>query len=664
MTGPFRRLFEPLAIGNMVVRNRIVNTTHGTALSQDRDLRYLQDRARGGAGLLGVGGSQGVANYAVGPAPERERPDWDQKAPSPATRQGIAYYDDLVIPSLRRRAEVVHAEGARCFAQVFHLGVAPHAQQPWPPIGPSAVADPYDALTPHPLTTDEIEELVQVFAHGIRRVREAGMDAAEIHGAHGYLVNNFLSPYYNRRTDRWGGSRENRVRFLAEVVSAARGLVGADFPIGVRLGVDGDGHHRGITIGELAEIGRLVSDQVAYLSVSGGSYSGLGEGYETAYVSPWYKEPGFNVPASAALKAVVDVPVIVTGRIVDASLAEGILADGAADMVGMVRALIADPELPNKARQGRIAEVRMCLGMSECHYIGPHRTPMTCAVNASAGREDEMEIVPADTPRTVVVVGAGPAGMEAARVAALRGHRVYLGDSARSLGGTIEILSRDPNRRNLRDHAVFFEAELHRLGVTLLLGHEVTAEDLVAFGPDAVVVATGGLPLVPQVPGIDGDHVATALDVLRTEAADVGPRVVVVGGLDAHLAAGTVAELLADQGRQVEYVSEHLDFAHGAEDGTRLALAHRLMNKGVVMSRCTRLQSAEAGGATLVQTFTQEERRIDDVSVVLACGLVPDGRLARELSGHLAEVHVVGDALAPRRLVHATLEGARIGRLL
>lgn len=653
----FRRLFEPLTIGNFTIRNRIVNTMHGTGLGDARDLRYLQERARGGASLLGVHASGGVYGYALGPGPRTTSSDWDAKALSPLTREGIAHYDDTVIPGLRRRAEIIHAEGAKAFAQVYHSGAARHGAHAGPVMAPSSVADPYEAVVPHELADDEIEELVVCFAHAIRRTREAGLDAAEIHGAHGYLVNEFLSPYFNRRTDRWGGTRENRVRFVRRVLEDARAMVGADFPIGIRIGVDGDGVRRGITIDELAEIARLLGPQVAYISVSGGNYAGFGDGIETAYVSPWSKEPAFNVAAATAVKAAVDVPVIVTGRIVDPSIAEGILADGAADMIGMVRALIADPDLPNKARRGDAGAVRMCIGLSECHHIGPHRVPVTCAVNAAAAREAEMELVPAAVARTVVVVGAGPAGMEAARVAARRGHQVFLADARRTIGGTPALLALDPNRRSLRDHAAYFETELRDAGVQLVLGNEVTADELIAFEPDIVVIATGGLPLVPEVPGIDEANVVTALDVLRGAA--VGARVLVVGGLDTHLAGPTIAELLVDQGKTVELISEQFDFARGAEDGTRLPLLHRLMTKGVTVSLLHKLTAVSGGGAEVTQSFGAKSRRVDEVTVVLACGLVPNDRLARELRGRVPDVQVIGDALAPRRIMHATLEGAR-----
>ncbi len=657
-----RRLFSPLAIGRFEVANRIVSTTHGTGLPPQRDVRYLQERARGGAGLIGIHSGGGSYGYAVGPGPRVEVPSWDTNALAPLSAEWMEYFDRVAIPGMAQRADVIHREGARCFAQVYHSGSARHAVAAAPVVAPSPVPDPYEGHSPHPLSAREIDELVWCFAHDIRRAEAAGVDAAEIHGAHGYLVHQFLSPYANRRADRWGGSAERRVRFVREVIAAARTLVAPDFPIGIRIGVDGDGVRRGLTIEQLAETAALIDDLVAFVSVSGGSYAGVGDGFEGAYVSPWYRTPAYNAAAAAAVRAAVTVPVIVTGRIADVAVAESLLADGVADLVGMVRALIADPQLPNKARSGRSSEVRGCLGMSECHAIGAHRVPLTCAVNAEAAREDELTIVPAATRRTVVVVGAGPAGLEAARIAAVRGHRVVLADAQRSIGGTPAVLAIDPNRRNLRDHAVWFDGELRRLGVEFVLGNRVTADELVAFGADVVIVATGGVPVVPDLPGVDGSNVVQALDVLR--GAPVGERVLVVGGFEKHLGPPTIAEHLADRGCEVELVSEQFDFFTGIEDGTRFQLLARLAEKQVRVSLTHRLVRVEHGGAVVVDAFTRVERRIEAATVVLTCGLVANDALATELMGRVPEVHVIGDALAPRRMMHATLEGARVGRVI
>ena len=661
----FPRLFEPLQIGNFTVRNRIVNTTHGTGHSEQRDLRYLQERARGGAALIGIH-SAGTTNFPLGPGRWKEDHgrDFDVRLPNPATPEGIEFFDKIGIPGLRKRAEVIHDEGAKVFGQVYNAGAGMHRDSLQPAFGPSTVPEPFDAAVPHELTEEEIADLVTTFAHGIRRAKEAGLDAAEIHGAHGYLVTEFLSPRFNLREDRYGGSRENRVRFVLEIIEAGRKLVGPDYPIGIRIGLDGDGQHGGLTIDELAGIGQSLSPHVAFISVSGGNYTGLADGLEIAYVSPWYVRPAHNVEAAAAVKKLVDVPVFVTGKITDPAMANSILADGAADMVGMVRALIADPELPIKAKEGRPDDIRMCVGMDECHYIGHARKPVMCAVNPAAGREAEMEIVPTEVRKTVLVVGAGPAGMEAARAAALRGHQVYLGDREKALGGTVRILAQDPNRRNLADMIVFFQRELRQAKVELLLGDEIEADVVLEMAPDAVVVATGGRPYIPEFPGVESPNVITAID-LFSGAAVAGEKVIVVGGMDDHIGAPTAAEFLADQGKEVELISEQVDLSLGAEHPTRYLLFKRLLTKGVTISMMTRIQSFDAPGASLLQTFTRQERKVRGVdTVVLACGTRADDRLAKALRGKTKELVLIGDSLAPRRIMHAMLDGARAGRML
>ncbi|MET0910760.1 MAG: hypothetical protein ABWZ99_14935 [Ilumatobacteraceae bacterium] len=285
----FRRLFEPITIGNFTARNRIVNPTHPTGVSEARDLRYLRERARGGAGLIGLGAGGGVHDYSVGP--DRYSPDrypgvgsdsavsydsaWDAVLPSALSRVGMEMYDDMVISRLRKRAEVIHAEGSHCYAQVSHGGVADHWPKLRPLVGPSSVPEPYEGHVSHSLSADEIDELVTLFAHGIRRVKESGVDAAELHGAHGYLIAQFLSPYFNRREDAWGGTVERRAKIVVDIIAAARHMVGDSFPIGIRLGCDGDGRSRGLTIPELVETCRLLSPHVAYISISTGNYAGF-----------------------------------------------------------------------------------------------------------------------------------------------------------------------------------------------------------------------------------------------------------------------------------------------------------------------------------------------------------------------------------------------------
>jgi 2,4-dienoyl-CoA reductase-like NADH-dependent reductase (Old Yellow Enzyme family)/thioredoxin reductase len=658
----FRRLFEPLTIGNFTLRNRIVSTPHFSGLPPDRDLQYIEERARGGAGFFGLAAGSGVLEYGVGLGPEGLPGQWDARSPSPATSQGVAFYDDMVIPMLRERANLLHAHGAHGFGQVAHAGASNFRMSMNPLIGPSNVATPVDALTPHALSEDEVEELVFCFAHAIRRIAESGLDAAEIHGAHGYLVNQFLSPYYNRRDDKWGGSLEKRANFALAIIFEAKRLVGNDFPIGIRLGYEGRGEGPGITIDDLVANAKLLEPHVCHISVSGGNGPGIFKSFDVSYLSPWYREPAYNAAAAAAVRRAVKVPVIVTGRIADPALGESLLADGTADLIGMVRALIADPDLPNKAKSGNAGRQRMCLGLSECHHAGKYLTHVTCAVNAAAGRESEMVIVPATKPKTVVVVGAGPAGLEATRVAARRGHKVFLCDQAKELGGTVRILSTDPNRRNLLDHSVYFESELADLDVELVLGYPISADDVVGFGADAVVIATGGRPIIPDIAGIERDNVVFGLDVLRGTAVP-GKRVLVVGGSNNHMAAPSIAEFLLDKGHEVQLISEQLDFASAVEDVTRYTLQQRLHCKRIFPQLATRLVAVDSG-ATLCDVLSGEERRVEEVTVVLACGLLPNDALYQELKGKVPELHVIGDAFSPRRIMHATVDGARLGHRL
>lgn len=262
--------------------------------------------------------SQGVATFGTGFGPERRSASWDEQPLSSLTAEGIRFYDSSVIPWIRRRVDVIHSEGAACFAQVFHPGAGRHAVRLAPPVAPSPVSDPYVSSVPHPLDEAEIHGAVVAFAHGIRRTQEAGADAPEVHGAHGYLVHQFLSPYFNRRQDGWGGTPERRVQFAIHIVESARQLVGGSFPIGIRIGVDGS-DARGLDVAQLVDVARLLEPHFDYISVSGGNYAGFGKGSELAYVSPWYKEPAYNWGSAAAVKASVSVPVFVTGRIADPS---------------------------------------------------------------------------------------------------------------------------------------------------------------------------------------------------------------------------------------------------------------------------------------------------------------------------------------------------------
>ena len=491
---PYRHLFQPIQIGGHEVRNRLVMTPIGGA-PPHRRLAYFEARARGGIGMivlpvLGYGGGVNGYSPAAGRFLSSDVNDADVVLPSPATARGIAFFDDVMIPELRAIGAVCHASQVVCFAQVINVGAARLQSSIHPVVSPSALPDEEDRSTPHELTVAEIGELVVAHAQSIRRMREAGLDGAEIHAAHGYLGNQFLSPYTNRRTDQYGGTEENRLRFIFEILDAAAALAGADFPIGLQL--NGDDLVRGGLDNEaVAGIASRLAARLAYISVSGGTTTGLRAGVSLAYASSKYDDAGHNLPMAARIKRAVQVPVIVAGRLSDPDLAERSIAEGNCDLIGIARGLLADPELPSKVRNGRVAEIRPCVGLNDCHRFHHSRLPMLCTVNPSATREAEMAITPAPVTKSVTVVGGGPAGMEAAIGAAARGHRVTLFEAEAELGGQLRTASLDsaqPAFRKYLDHQI---RALSGSKVDVRLCERVDRDAVQELLPDVLIVATG-----------------------------------------------------------------------------------------------------------------------------------------------------------------------------
>jgi 2,4-dienoyl-CoA reductase-like NADH-dependent reductase (Old Yellow Enzyme family)/thioredoxin reductase len=653
-----RHLFEPIELGGVRIKNRIVNTANS------HELPYIEALAKGGVGLFVLSGpSEGVAQYTGSPYHYVPGAAGEiALQPNPATPQGRAFFDARVTPMLRALAEVVHRHDAVCFGQIHNLGNARLVDNMTSKVAPSSMPSEGERSVPHELTVVEIAELVDAFGQSARRVKEAGMDGVEIHAAHGYLVNQFLSPYTNRRNDSYGGSLDNRMRFLLEIFEAVRGVIGPDAPLGVRLNGD-EFVEGGLTSADMQEIARRIEDRVAYISVSSGDDTGMRKGVKVPYVAPWLVPAGNNIPLAAAIKSAVKLPIIVGGRMNDPMLAEQALADGHADMVGMVRALFADPELPQKALEGRLEDIRPCVGMNECHNNRGFAA-RSCVVNAAYGREQEMEIIPAKEPKRVVILGAGPAGMETARVAALRGHQVVLVEREDRLGGRPAFLARDTTRPELRRWLDYLERQVEKAGVDVRLGVDATVETVEALSPDAVVLAIGADDFAPDVDGIGSSHVVTGTDVFRGTA-KVGQTVVVVGGLNDQLPPMTVSDFLARQGKNVEIISELLMVGQNLDPRVLNLLTKRLLDEGVKLTTITELTGVGNRYLDVVNRFTREPGRIDGVdTVVLAAGTRARTGLVDALRGRVKELHVVGDCSAPRRIVHATLDGARVSRIL
>jgi len=671
-------LFAPIRIGGMKLRNRIVQSPMETHYSSregvpgERYRDFLAARAEGGVGLVTLGAS------SVDPR-HREVPN------------SIHFGSDDVIDAHRALTDAVHAHGARIQPQLVHPGpdgLAP-VLEGIPSVGPSVVPSYLTGTPCRELPADEIPAVIDHFREAAVRVVAAGYDGIELHAAHGYmLLGSFLTPWRNRRTDAYAGSsEEGRCRIVVELLEALRAELPAGFPLTVRL----SGYERlpaGRPIDDTPHIARrLVEAGASALHVSGGVIDPL----TSMMVAGGDTPDGHNVAAAEAVRRVVDVPVIAVGRLHDPRLAARLVAEGRADLVALGRPLLADPRLPEKARRGRLGALRRCISCETC--IDSMATArMSCAVNAFAGREGELSLAPAAHPRSVLVIGGGPGGLEAARVAALRGHHVELLERQRRLGGALLVAATvHADNQPLLD---FLLHEVRRLGVRVRLGAEAAVGDVLARRPDAVVVATGGRVVAPELPGRELPHVVTGarlravlsgpldaagpvplwqraaaralgtplqrlasparLRAWSRRGLPFGRRVAVVGG---DLAAVELAEFLAERGRRVSLLAPEPGLApevgpkRRGEHMTRLDRLAVVVNTGVAVERIV------LGGLELAG---DPARRIGADSVVLAGSLEPDLALYDALRERVPECHAVGDCTGLGLLRKAVEDGARV----
>jgi 2,4-dienoyl-CoA reductase (NADPH2) len=632
-------LFSPITVGGMRLRNRIVMPPMGTGLpAKDGHVTpdtvaYYRRRAQGGVGLLCVEASLIAADvHGVGPE--------------------IRVHDDVFAPGLRDLASAVHAEGVPVGVQLWHPGRQTTLGRP---VGPSPVPLSPRTPVPHELTKAEISGILDAYSGSARRCREAGFDFVEIHAAHCYLPCEFLSPLANRREDEYGGSLRNRARFLLEIVASIRAACGTDYPVFVRLS-GGEGVEGGGTLEESVTVARWLEDAgVACISVSAGSWHAL-----HLTIPPMSMEPGCLVPHARAIRKAVSVPVMAAGRLDFPELAEQVLVDGDADLIGIGRALIADADWPEKVRRGELGSVRPCIACNACVELVALAQTARCAVNPEVGRELSWAIVPTERPRRVMVVGSGPAGLEVARVARLRGHDVTIWERDQLLGGKLDVASRAPSKHNVlryRDHQV---ATLIALGVTIELGREVTPATVRAARADVVVIATGADPLVPPIPGIDGPTAVDALAILLGEVVvEPGQRVAIIGG---SATGCETAEMLVGVAGEITIVELLPRAGRGIEQITRRRLLNELRAAGVRI--LTGSKVVEVG--PLGVTFDGADGSTGMLSVDLvarAIGWRPSGRLLADELGE-CEVHVLGDAFAAGDFVAAVNAGADIGLAL
>jgi len=638
----FSSLFQPGKIGTLHLNNRLIMPAMATQFADpggkvtERLLNYYRTRARGGVGLM---------------IPQCALVSPDSRLPST-----MSIYDNSYIPDWRMLVDAVHEAGTKVCIQLMHMGmlflysgfVSKGMSIMVPSMMPWLVGNkPY-----HELSEEDIDRYVEDFAEAARRVRETGADAVELHACHGCLVGSFMSPVTNRRTDRYGGSVENRTRLPRRIVERMREKVGAEFPILIRINADDD-IEGGITLSEaLQQATILESAGVDAISVSGGL-----EFWSTLSIPSYPFPEGPMVSLAEKLRKRVKVPVIAAGKITP-ELAERVIREGKADFVAMGRPLLADPELPNKLREGRLEEVRRCIYCNNCLKTAtdPDAGPISCSVNPFLSREAKYPFIPAEVPKKVMVVGGGLAGMETAIYLAERGHRVSLYEREPELGGQWNIACATPGKEDYATLTDYLRRSLDKHGIAVTLGTEVTKEKVLETKPDVVVVATGAIPLGLNVPGSTAKHVVQAHDIIEGKIEAKG-RVVVVGG---RFVGMELAIWLKEQGKEVSLVTK----AGLGQNGIKLeklsfkTLATKLVELNVPLYlNATVLEITDKA---VVISLGNEIFLLPADMVILAVGMRSDNKLAKELEGTVPEVYTVGDCVRPRDAADVAYQAAKL----
>lgn len=646
----FPHLFKKGQIGNLTIKNRIVMPPMARQFQgingevSQKTIHYFTERAKGGVGLIIIGSTR------VFPP--------GHKFFTPAS---LNLSDPRYIPGHCDLVQSLHAHGAKVSIQFGHIGGQTHMQS----VAASNVQQFFCDGTPYtrpiPITRSEIWDTIDLFAKGASMAKTAGYDMVEIHGAHGYLLGGFLSPRLNLRTDEFGGSIENRSRILVEMIKAIKAQVGSDFPVTVRISAI-DYLDNSITLEESCQVAQILEAAGAdVLSISAGCH-------ETQHLSndTMRMEEDFKRPLFEAIRSSVKIPIIVAGGYRNPEVAEKIVADGIADFLGIARPLIADPEWPLKAYQGRVEDIRKCISCGECLYVrgGAFNWPQSCAVNAVFGREEQWtNLEPAATKKKIMIVGGGPAGMEAARIASLRGHDVTVYEKGKELGGQLLIAAKPPGKQRMLWLRDFLATQLKKQSVAIKFGVEVTPELIAAEKPDEIVLATGATPKEVNIAGSETARIVLAWDVLRGDVALNNQKVAVVGG---SMLACETAELMASQGNRVSVIKMRPGsyMAEDCEPTNRRGIMDFLEEHRVQEITDHKFNKITSTGVELTDNETGNTVSVEADVVVVALGSEPTNRLATVLESKGIPFRMIGDCTQPKNIKQAIYEGALVGRQL
>ncbi len=642
-TGLQEHLFQPIQIGTMRLRNRIMMPPHGGIVGNlwgsrsdaEKVAAYWGSRARDG--VAWIDGMNGWLNKNI------TSPGFLNAGSGAGSSIHGVFRLPCFMDHARMYADAVHEAGACVTAHFTLQGGLPHS--------PSArLANFTNNLVPHALTAGEIRGLVEEYAFSAGRVKAAGIDGVELHANHEDVLQLFMSPETNRRDDEYGGDFDRRLRFIKEIFAAIRAEVGQDFTLGIRMnmaefteaGYDVEG---GIAIAKALEATGHID---FFHGVIGNNW-----GAPSYIQSHHYGRAQWSALAGRYREA-LSIPVIYTGRINDALTGAKVIAEGHADVVGMARAMFAEPNMVSKTRTGRTDEIRPCIGCNDClHTLIVEAMPFGCSVNPRTGHEAEGPLPLAETRRRVLVVGAGPAGLELSALLAERGHEVTVWEQGNAIGGQMRTAANVPENSAYADFLDFQERRLQQLGVTLACGTTATADNILAFGADVVALATGAKPRDPEIIGGDQPFVVQGREVMAGNAT-TGDRVVVIA-MEDHMQPLSIASYLAEQGKQVRIIYQTPGIAPLVGKYSIGAPLARLTARGVqvrVMERVVEIAENRLATRNVYSGAEAEVTEFDNV--VLACGGHADNRLYHELEGRVPQLHILGDAYAPRRIWHAT----------
>lgn len=647
-------LFQPFHVGSTGLKNRLVMspmtmnyaTTEGVAT--DKLIRYYLERAKGGVGLIIVEGTF-------------------------FTPEGKGYVNQLGLTSskhaekLRELTGAVHGlnNDAKIFIQIHHAGRRAHAEiGGFQPVAPSALPVEPGGEIPRALTGEEIKGLVQAHIEAAERARDAGFDGVDIHCAHGYLIPSFFSPLSNRRTDEYGGDVSGRTRLLLEIIRGIKGRLGKQFPLTIKISGD-EFIIGGLGLGEMIEIALVAQEAgIDAIMVSAGAPGGqkagdLSRAHQILRTMPMMTERGSLVPLAVEIRKALRIPVITVGRINDPALAQEIIAQGKADLVAMGRPLLADPYLPQKALAGEEDLIRPCIACNEgCYKRIFQQLDILCSVNPTLGREEQIPCSKALVPKKIIVVGAGPAGLEAAHSASERGHRVVLIEKKEEPGGQLSVASLPPGRKEIEQFKRFLLNRLKTTDVQVITGKKVTPSLIKKYNPDVVICALGARPRTLDIPGLEATSTTTAWEVIRGETTFKGPFLV----LGAGLVGCEAADLLSGRGEKVIIVEILPEIATGGDDDTKTYYTLRFQQNGVMVR--TDADLARLEGRTAVIRHGNGEIQVRVETLVFAVGAEPSDGLCDKLMSSGVQAVKVGDCVEPRTLLEATKEAFQAGRAI